>query len=166
MVEQAIWGLGNIAGEDPKIRDLVIHSGAVDPVAILLMQSAPHTNFVRNASWTLSNFCRGRPTPPIHLVKNAVIALAKIFLEHDIEDILIDVCWAFSYLTDGSEDDMITMFDQPVLKRFVQLLEYPNVAISVPCLRSIGNLVTGSDAQTQAIIDQGLLVSLEKLLYH
>jgi importin subunit alpha-1 len=29
VVEQAIWGLGNIAGDSHKIRDLVISAGAI-----------------------------------------------------------------------------------------------------------------------------------------
>jgi hypothetical protein len=29
VIEQAIWGLGNIAGDSAKIRDLVIKEGAI-----------------------------------------------------------------------------------------------------------------------------------------
>jgi hypothetical protein len=63
VVEQAIWGLGNIAGDSAKVRDIVISAGAVNPIANILDLAAPGSSFVRNASWTLSNFCRGRPAP-------------------------------------------------------------------------------------------------------
>jgi hypothetical protein len=63
VVEQAIWGLGNIAGENHKMRDLVINSVAVEPIAEILDSSKPGTSLIRNASWALSNFCRGRPSP-------------------------------------------------------------------------------------------------------
>ena len=33
VIEQAIWGLGNIAGDSSKIRDLVIAEGAIEPIA-------------------------------------------------------------------------------------------------------------------------------------
>ena len=36
VVEQAIWALGNIAGDVPEIRDMVISQGAVDPIANIL----------------------------------------------------------------------------------------------------------------------------------
>ena len=36
MIEQAIWGLGNIAGENHKVRDLVITAKAVEPIARIL----------------------------------------------------------------------------------------------------------------------------------
>lgn len=63
VVEQAIWGLGNIAGDSHKVRDLVISAGAVNPIAEILDRAQPGSSFVRNASWTLSNLCRGRPPP-------------------------------------------------------------------------------------------------------
>jgi importin subunit alpha-6/7 len=55
---------------------------------------------MKNASWALSNLCRGRPTPEFSLIKKAIIYLAKILVENDREDILFDVCWSFSYITD------------------------------------------------------------------
>jgi len=36
VVEQAIWGIGNIAGFGPRIRDIVIAAGAVEPISNLL----------------------------------------------------------------------------------------------------------------------------------
>jgi importin subunit alpha-1 len=36
VVEQAIWGLGNIAGDSYKVRDIVITAGAVNPIADIL----------------------------------------------------------------------------------------------------------------------------------
>jgi hypothetical protein len=63
VIEQSIWGLGNIAGDSHKIRDLVIMEGAIQPIANILDTAQPGSSFVRNASWTLSNLCRGRPAP-------------------------------------------------------------------------------------------------------
>ena len=152
VVEQAIWGLGNIAGDSHKIRDLVINEGAIGPIADILDRAQPGSSFVRNASWTLSNLCRGRPSPQFHKVQRAINSLAKVLIENDVEDILIDVCWAMSYLSDGGEDRIPTILQSGVLTRLVSLLYHPNIAISVPCLRSIGNIVTGNDQQTEIVI--------------
>lgn len=166
MVEQAIWGLGNIAGDSHKIRDIVIQEGAIDPIANILDRAQPGSSFVRNASWTLANLCRGRPAPVFARVVRAIKSLSKVLIENDVEDILIDVCWAMSYLSDGGEERIPCILSTGVLPRLVQLLQHPNVAISVPCLRSIGNIVTGDDEQTQQVIDAGALIALNELIYN
>lgn len=148
------------------MRDIVISAGAVNPIANILDQAAPGSSFVRNASWTLSNFCRGRPAPDFSRVSRAVPSLAKVLIENDIEDILIDVCWAMSYLSDGGEERIPVILNTNVLPRLVQLLVHNNIAIAVPCLRTIGNIVTGDDQQTQMVINAGVLEALNDIIYH
>jgi hypothetical protein len=63
VVEQAVWGLGNISGDGVENRNIVIDAGAVQPITQLLNSAPPTSSFIRNASWCLSNFCRGRPAP-------------------------------------------------------------------------------------------------------
>lgn len=104
VVEQVIWGIGNIAGDSSMTRDSVLHSGALDKIAQVLDQAPPGTSFMRNASWALSNLCRGRPQPDYNLVRRAIPTLIKVLVENDKEDIITDICWALSYLSDGAKD--------------------------------------------------------------
>ena len=71
-----------------------------------------------------------------------------------------------SYLSDGGEDRIPLIMETGVMPRLVQLLQHPNIAVSVPCLRSIGNIVTGTDDQTQAVINSGALDALNNIIYH
>jgi len=61
IVDQAVWGIGNIAGDNVFTRDQVLQAGALDKIAHLLNNFPPETSLTRNATWTISNLCRGKP---------------------------------------------------------------------------------------------------------
>lgn len=145
VVEQVIWGIGNIAGDSPLTRDSVLNSGSLESIAAVLDQAVPGTSFMRNASWALSNLCRGRPQPQYMLVRRAIPTLIKILVENDKEDIITDICWALSYLSDGAQERIHDLLDIGLLQKMIVLLNHENVAIAIPSLRTIGNIVTGDD---------------------
>jgi len=164
VVEQVIWGIGNIAGDSSITRDSVINSGALDRIAIVLDNALPGTSFMRNASWALSNLCRGRPQPQYHLVQRAIPSLIKVLVENDKEDIITDICWALSYLSDGSKDRIPDLLDRRLLVKLIKLMTHENVALAIPCLRTIGNIVTGDDNETQLAIDCNLIPTISAIL--
>lgn len=91
---QAVWALGNVAGDSPRCRDLVLSSGALIP---LLAQLNEHSklSMLRNATWTLSNFCRGKPQPPFEQV-SALIYLCHClngFKTNFVETLYSEIPW-------------------------------------------------------------------------
>ncbi|XP_023765658.1 importin subunit alpha-1a [Lactuca sativa] len=162
--EQAVWALGNIAGDSPKCRDLVLGQGALMPLLAQLNEHAK-LSMLRNATWTLSNFCRGKPQPPFELTKPALPALERLVHSND-EEVLTDACWALSYLSDGTNDKIQAVIEAGVCQRLVELLLHPSPSVIIPALRTVGNIVTGDDHQTQCIIEHGALPYLLSLLTH
>jgi len=177
--EQAVWALGNIAGDSPACRDFVLQAGALRPLLALLGDSRK-LSMLRNATWTLSNFCRGKtPQPDWQTVRiyrrwiysrfnnkqiqPALPVLAKLVYSLD-DEVLIDACWAISYLSDGSNDKIQAVIEAGIPRRLVELLMHASTSVQTPALRSVGNIVTGDDVQTQVIINCGALPALLSLL--
>ncbi|CAL9096280.1 unnamed protein product [Musa textilis] len=162
--EQAVWALGNVAGDSPRCRDLVLSNGALFP---LLQQLNEHAklSMLRNATWTLSNFCRGKPQPVFEPVKPALPALERLINSND-EEVLTDACWALSYLSDGTNDKIQAVLESGVCPRLVELLLHPSPSVLIPALRTVGNIVTGDDVQTQYVINHQALPCLLNLLTH
>lgn len=72
-----MWALGNIAGDSPTCRDFVLGQGVLAPLLALLHDSSKEVSLgadsmkksmVGNATWTLSNLCRGKPQPAFEQV--------------------------------------------------------------------------------------------------
>ncbi|KAF9978124.1 Importin alpha subunit (Karyopherin alpha subunit) (Serine-rich RNA polymerase I suppressor protein) [Actinomortierella ambigua] len=161
--EQAVWALGNIAGDSPRCRDIVLREGALMPLLQLLHDNSK-LSMLRNATWTLSNFCRGKNPPPVwELIAPALSVLAKLIHSND-DEVLIDACWAMSYLSDGSNEKIQAVIESGVCRRLVELLMHPMASVQTPALRSVGNIVTGDDVQTQVIVNCGALQALLALL--
>ncbi|XP_019094936.1 PREDICTED: importin subunit alpha-6-like [Camelina sativa] len=160
--EQAVWALGNVAGDSPRCRDHVL---GCDAMMSLLAQFNEHSklSLLRNATWTLSNFCRGKPQPAIEQTTPALPVLERLLHSTD-EEVLTDASWALSYLSDGSNEKIQTVIDSGVIPRLVLLLAHPSPSVLIPALRTIGNIVTGDDMQTQAVIDSHALPGLLNIL--
>ncbi|KAI9890759.1 MAG: Importin alpha subunit (Karyopherin alpha subunit) (Serine-rich RNA polymerase I suppressor protein) [Vezdaea aestivalis] len=161
--EQAVWALGNIAGDSPTCRDFVLGAGALTPLLVLLGDSRK-LSMLRNATWTLSNFCRGKtPQPDWNTIAPSLPVLAKLVYSLD-DEVLIDACWAISYLSDGMNEKIQAVIEAGIPRRLVELLMHASTSVQTPALRSVGNIVTGDDIQTQIIINCGALPPLLSLL--
>ena len=124
------------------------------------MNRAHTIKFKKNGIWTLSNFCRNK-NPLVDLKRiECIIPVFNLFITHSDIEILTDCCWAVSYLTDGPNERIEFIIKNFNINKFVQLLSHESNKVLVPALRIIGNIVTGNDEQTQAVLDCNVLEPL------
>jgi len=163
--EQSAWCLGNIAGEGPEFRDLVLQENALDYL-LLNVANAHNMSLLENVVWTISNLCRGTPSPPAEKTSPVIFPLVSLLEKPISEGAIIDILWALSYLSDGDEQKIELVLGTGVATKLAQLLrdESLKVRCKTPIVRILGNFVSGSDSQTQVVIDSGIIDQLPALL--
>jgi importin subunit alpha-1 len=163
--EQAIWGLGNIAGDSVTHRDTVISNGAIPALVRLgeTISEQSRPTLYQNTAWAMSNLCRCKPQPALAAVQPLLPVLAKLVRFNDIGTVA-DACWALSYVSDGPNERIQAVLNAGVAPRLVELLMHSSHTVQAPALRTVGNIVTGDDMQTQIMLNLDVLSYLKILL--
>ena len=96
--DQCMWCIGNIAGDCTKYRDILYNTPGALQAIMLNVQHPDSVSLLRNATWTLSNLCRGKPGPALSFVQPLLPALSYLLNNTDV-NVLTDTCWALSFLS-------------------------------------------------------------------
>jgi HEAT repeat protein len=163
--EQSAWCLGNVAGDGSELRDVVLSSNAM-PYLLANVQQPANLPLLRNCTWALSNFCRGKPAPSLAIVQTALPVLAHLLTQCSDEDTVVDATWALSYISDGNNDRIQAVVDAGVVPTLVAMLHSGKVNAITPALRTLGNIVSGNDEHTQAVVRANVLSAMVPLLSH
>ncbi|KAF2076196.1 hypothetical protein CYY_002496 [Polysphondylium violaceum] len=162
--EQCLWILGNIASDSREYRDEILHSGLDKILGLFeLPIEKMKISMLRNLVWTLSCLSKHKPHPPLHMMVPVLSWMAHTITCRDTE-VLIDSSWVLSWLTVTDEGAQCAI-DTGIAKRVVELMTYYE-PILVPALRTVGNLASGTDQQTQVILQLGALPIIRTLMSH
>jgi len=161
-----VWAIGNIAGDCAQMRDLVLANGATERVLKLVEATASMGQMgpLRNAVWALSNLMRGKPQPAVVHVAQAVPTLAKLLMIAD-DEVIMDTCWALSYVTDGGDDRIDMACNAGVVPLLMNILRTSDgMKTRTPALRTLCNILTGSAEATQSVLEAGILEVLPEFI--
>jgi len=165
VAEQAIWAIGNISGDCASYRDMIIKEKAIEPLINIILYSNKKNN-VKHGTWALSNIVRSKPNPNIKLVESTIPCFSKIVKEETDPEVLSDALWSLSYLTDEDSKTIQKFIDTGVIPSIVRHLSQSIISILIPTIRILGNVVTGSDDQTNVVLESKPLDKFFELLNH
>lgn len=156
VAEQCAWALGNVAGEDEDLRNILLSQGALMPLARMMLPDKGST--VRTAAWVLSNLIKGpNPRSATELIRidGALDAIVRHLKKAD-EDLATEVAWVVVYLSALSNIATSMMVKSNVVELLVERLATANsLQLLIPVLRSLGNLVAGDSHTTSVILAPG-----------
>ncbi len=149
-VEQAIWAIGNIASDCVTYRDNIIRNGGITNLVAVIQKNMHETNLIKHGAWALSNLCRGNPLPKYENIKDAIPLLCSLIAKDFIVDkeIIADCCWAISYNSDAKKGKIEILINAGIIPKIVNFITDPYLSLVVPCVRILGNVSTGTAAQT------------------
>jgi importin subunit alpha-6/7 len=107
--------------------------------------------------------CRGKPCVAFNKVEPGLTVLKTILDEEKDLKIIEDALWAVSYLSDGPNENIQKVIDAGLVPRIFYYLrsKLTTNSIKKAALRSIGNIITGNDEQTQLAINLDVLKYLK-----
>lgn len=73
--------------------------------------------------------------------------------------------WCLAYLTDGDEHQIQEILNLEILDEIVKLFKINNEQLKSPLLRLTGNILTGTDEQTEMLIRAGIIEVLYPQLF-
>lgn len=164
VVEQAVWALGNIAGDCSRLCAVVLSH---EPLPILVHRLFEHTpsffhlrtSFLQHVAWFMSNLVRSPVS--LHRVRKVVLVFATIInnasrFRRDT-DLLCDTCWGIAYvLKDASPAVARYITDRIDPLSFYSLLLAPAAPLLPPLLRILSQLAAASPGMRHVLRSTGL----------
>lgn len=174
---QATWLLSNIAGDCAEYRNQVIYHGesVLETMTVILENSEEKkvpVSLKRNFAFLVSNCLRGKPNVNNLEVELGALRVIDLLLSGSDNDneVTIDACWGLSYYaqcTDDSEEKRISaMLQCGLLEKLHPLVTGGVKTIVLPCLRVLGNVCSGADHHTQAIVDMDYLSVISSVMHN
>ncbi|CAG8448925.1 4769_t:CDS:10, partial [Scutellospora calospora] len=163
---QIIWALGNIAGDGAVFRDIILSAGVIEPLLYILSHYDKYDYMaVRITVWATANMCRGcRCSDPSWSLITPAFPILGAMVQLNDSEIISDACWGMSRILNGTHKhrEHALVSDSTLCLRLVQLLSEESLTSSVhlPVLRTLVNIASGAEKQTQSVIDAGALTVL------
>ena len=137
LVEQAVWGVGNIAGDVPQYRDMLVNNNCMVSLRELYEKVKSVNGGLRDQIiWAASNLCRQKPLPIIEKVLPGFPMFCEALRSSSKTSLLMDCLWGLMPMC--NPNTLGSFRDIGILPRIVELLESDHASIIHPALKIVG----------------------------
>lgn len=121
LIDQALWALGNVAGDTLSYRNSILAHGII-PILAKLLTETKDEEMLKNGCWLASNLARGPPYPKYETLREVIPAICRILKANNAPEILIDCCSALTSLGETCVDKAEIFLSNDIVPRLVQLV--------------------------------------------
>jgi len=122
----------------------------------------------RTIAWMINNLCRYKPPVNYFQVKDAVPYLIESLASETDKEIVVENLWTCAYISDTGDEAIQGFVQCGILTKVanVVLTQVDNIVLLTPALRTLSNIVSGSDDATDYIISLNVVPTIVALLSH
>eukprot|EP00899_Mesostigma_viride_P018423 jgi/Mesvir1/26582/Mv16232-RA.1 len=155
LVEQCVWALGNLCGENEDMRAAVHATGT--PVQMVALLRSPRASLPKTAAWALSNLLKGKSHRGAELLHAPGFGEALVeLLGSSDRELVVEVAWVLTYVTAESEHNTGQLINLGLLPALcLQFCDATEHALVIPLLRTVGNVASGPDAHLAKMMEVG-----------
>ena len=160
--KRAAFAIANFArGRDSCVK--LVEANALDTLLGLL--DDPRASVVQLAVWAVSKICACRAVP---FAKRRGAVLVQVMLFSSRVETVAAAASSLAHLlggTDGQIGWVLKHLGPDAMDRAVDLLMSEHRPLRWSALRLVGNVLTGTEAQTQVALDSGVLCVLRNMIW-
>jgi importin subunit alpha-1 len=168
-VEVATRALGNIMGDSPSARDVVLAHGVV-PIFCEILSNYDEITYLpllKTVAWAVFNIYRKLPHPPLDVAEMIIKPVVKALKSRDLEIVKDCCCTLSKTIATGGFDSINLVLKSGTLPTIINdvIPRFFNESeVLRPIVRIFGGVAAGTLEQTQALLDNDALPTLLRLL--
>ena len=152
MQEQALWAIGNLAGDCQEFRNRLFQNGALIPM-VELFKSSKVPEIVSTSAWAISNLARGVDTQGMQFIHGGIcepliksLLSTKSYIEASNIDgnkqLVLECCWIACTLAAKEGECVHALVSSGLLPALLMNCVYEDFKILIPLNRALGNILS------------------------